>query len=391
MKWISILKKSGTKSSISGKQIAVKNIYSVGSLKEFAEKHNITWEELLNFNKKLLKKYSRITNDEDKERFKRNLQGEALVVGYKTVESVTSTLDSVIQKEGILTFEKDIISKIDKLGSEINDIRDENKTLVEIVKSFIAKEKLTTELNEIKSKLKEEESRRQDIENQLHLFKEKVIIADFLVQYAEVVNEFFILIRSGHNKALELYRKLQTTDEKSHIVLGQLLMKYNINLPQNTGVWEGIVTEITKNQVTSNPDLIKKFKQYSTTKEIDEKFKSMLLKDILQRYASCILILTEELSNLSKFTNNFQDIIREFENYFLSFEKQLHNKIINLGLDLKYVPLFKDSNDFKGFTHRINQICSLPYKNVNGLEENAILEIVSYGFDDTEKTKVILA
>jgi hypothetical protein len=391
MKWISILKKSGTKSSISGKQIAVKNIYSVGSLKEFAEKHNITWEELLNFNKKLLKKYSRITNDEDKERFKRNLQGEALVVGYKTVESVTSTLDSVIQKEGILTFEKDIISKIDKLGSEINDIRDENKTLVEIVKSFIAKEKLTTELNEIKSKLKEEESRRQDIENQLHLFKEKVIIADFLVQYAEVVNEFFILIRSGHNKALELYRKLQTTDEKSHIVLGQLLMKYNLNLPQNTGVWEGIVTEITKNQVTSNPDLIKKFKQYSTTKEIDEKFKSMLLKDILQRYASCILILTEELSNLSKFTNNFQDIIREFENYFLSFEKQLHNKIINLGLDLKYVPLFKDSNDFKGFTHRINQICSLPYKNVNGLEENAILEIVSYGFDDTEKTKVILA
>jgi hypothetical protein len=391
MKWISILKKSGTKSSISGKQTAVKNIYSVGSLKEFAEKHNITWEELLNFNKKLLKKYSRITNDEDKERFKRNLQGEALVVGYKTVESVTSTLDSVIQKEGILTFEKDIISKIDKLGSEINDIRDENKTLVEIVKSFIAKEKLTTELNEIKSKLKEEESRRQDIENQLHLFKEKVIIADFLVQYAEVVNEFFILIRSGHNKALELYRKLQTTDEKSHIVLGQLLMKYNINLPQNTGVWEGIVTEITKNQVTSNPDLIKKFKQYSTTKEIDEKFKSMLLKDILQRYASCILILTEELSNLSKFTNNFQDIIREFENYFLSFEKQLHNKIINLGLDLKYVPLFKDSNDFKGFTHRINQICSLPYKNVNGLEENAILEIVSYGFDDTEKTKVILA
>lgn len=418
MKWIPIFKRSGlsgTNLPKSGKQIAVKITYPGGSLTEFAKKNDITFEDLIKFNRKLLRKYKSITNDPAKERFRSKIQGKELIVGYKSVEtdtlsdssstasfinhdnaikeSVPSSEESVSRKR--YEFEqKSIRAKIDELGITINKIQAKNISVEEIVNSFIEKEKLIKELNDTKFKLDSEKKEKQDLKNEINDYSEKLIRTDFLKQYAEVVVEYFRLVKAGYDKALELYRKLQNIDETSSVILGQLLMKYNLNLPHNTGKWEEILDGIIRNQLTSNNDLINSFRQYTTNEEKISEFKSILFKDIIKSFASAILILTEEISNLSKFIKNNENntIIKEYEQYFRNFTKQLTDLTINIGLDFEHVPLFRHSKGIMGFTERASQECSLPYRILLGhLEKDSILEVVSYGFDKDEKTKVILA
>ena len=413
--YFSVFKKSWSNLFKSRKKYKDTKPYSGGSLTEFAENNNISLKDLVKFNRKNLKKYMKLT-DQAKKEFQEKLKGEYLIVGYKynkveapsdsgaftdlkdktatNEETFSLTKDSGYQKEDELNLghqNRMLAKKITELEDTVNIIQAKSQSVEEIVNSFIEKESLIKELNDTKIKLNNEVSEKKILEGKIHLYSEKLIWTDYLKQYAELVEEYFQLAKSGYQKAAELYRKLQNADESGSLILGQLLMKYNLNLSANTGVWEEIINGITQNQVTSNTNLIKSFIQYPTNEEKLREFKRILFKDIVKNLASCMLILTEEMCNLSRFINNNESRIHEFEQYFSDFAKQLHSKTINLGLDFKHVPLFKDSQGYKGFTQRANLTFSPPYKHVlRGLEENTILEVVSYGFDRDDKTKVVL-
>jgi len=414
MKWFSILKKSKAKPSVPEKLIPIKIRYSGESFTEFAEKNDISRDKLFRLNDKRLKKYEKITDNVKRESFKKKLQGSDLIVGYKSTgaDIITDSdtkpyLTNNITDNGDkrLSFEKNeyqksvktssqenrIIARIDEIEYEVSRIREKNRTLEGIITSFIEKEKLTSQLNETRIQLNKEISEKQALEDKLVIYADKVILTEFLVQFAEIAEEYFNMAETVYNKTLELYRKLSNNkDENCSVILGQLLMKYNLSLPPDIGTWKEILKEI-KNKVTSSPDLINSFRQIVSEEEKLKEFKRILFRDNLKKHASCTLILTEELSNLSKFINGNEAITREYENYFSDISKSLHGKIVNLGLDFKYVPLFTDSKEYMGFTQRINQECSLPYKNVlQTLQKNSILEIISYSFDENEKTKIIL-
>ena len=392
--------------------IPVKVPFQGSSLTAFAQFNKIKLKRLEKLNPGLFPGYAKLS-DAEKSEIVKKLKGKELIVGFKRSKSepiskeefkpyssvtnsfsddpLQSELKSAYPKEEKPIFDdRDMVSRIRTLESVVEKIRQNNLKLDSVVSSFVEKENLAAEINNLKTRLDDSNRDKQKLLNKLDLFSGKVVIADFLDNYAGLVDALFSVIKSGYGKALELYSKIQTSDERCSSIVAQLLTKYYQNLPPNSGTWEEVVMEIARNKATSNPVIISTFRQIQTEEEKLREFKRILSKEVLEKYASSILILTGELTVLSRFTGNAYPVVREFEQFFDDFSGVLTSRIVNTGLEFKAVPLFKNYERFAGLTQQINQTCSLPYRQIRDIEKNSILEIISYGFGG-EKTKIILA
>jgi|WetSurMetagenome_2_1015567.scaffolds.fasta_scaffold04488_4 hypothetical protein len=382
------------------------------SLSAFAEGNRVTLSKLCKLNPDLLQGYTKLTEVQRHEIVKR-LQGKELIIRYKQTKQeflsrgeFKSNLSgentesdypppyesgSDFQKEAkpILN-DNEIVTRIKALESVVEKIRLNNVKLDSVVSSFVEKENLIAEINNLKSGLDDSKREKLKLENQLGLLSGKVVLTDFLDNYTAKADAFFSTVRSGYGKALELYNKIQVSDEKSSLIVAQLLMKYNQNIPADAGIWEAVVQEMISNRATSHPVIISTFRQIQTEEEKLREFKRILNKNVLEKYASNMLILAGELAVLSSFTGNYSPSVKEFEQFFDDYAKLLSSRVTNTGLEFKPVPLFKNYEGFAGLTQQISQDCSLPYRHIKDIERNSILEIISIGFGG-EKTKIILA
>lgn len=394
-------------------------IYPGGDFNDFAKTFNISLKQLYKMNKDIFEKYELLSSNQ-KERFRNNLGGKDLIIGFTKdshVPSITpmgefdhqNNEDEIIKTfnlepsnsndfiERLRKAEMNIINKIESLSSnrdatqKIENQQSEIESLKEKRDQYNKdRDNVLKELNVLQVEFTANEKEKQRIEADLRLYTDKVIFVDFLEPYARVASEYFSVANAGYQKAIELFKKLSNTDPESSIIIAQLLLKYQSNIPQRIGNWDQILVEIKENKVTSNSDLIRSFMQIPNIDEKLKEFKRILFKEIFEKYSSSLLILAEELCKLNKFTNANNSVIQEFEQYFIKFGQELQNKTKAIGLELNFVPLFENYTKYAAFTKLASQSCSLPYRKVHDLEKDAVLEVISYGFGN-EETKVILA
>ena len=392
----------------------IKKKFQGGRLSDFARNNNINLYDLEKFNKSLLKGYSKMDDDERK-KLQKNIEGEFLIVSYNTNEyssddnivkdfeqpviinnfpqtQNTSELSSQIQR-----METRILNKIESLASN-KEASQKIENLQKEIESFKGKitllnkdiEQSNQKINELNSELTQVHKKKQEIEGEYLKYSEKVIFVDYLEPYAKATYDYYNFCLSGYTKALEYFQKLNHSDSEIVSIVSQLLVKFNSNIPNKTNHWVGVINEIKDSKATANIDLIRSLKQIPNNEEKSKEFRRILLKEVFEKYSSSIFILTEELSNLSKFTADNASVVKDIEHFFTSFKSELHSKSKAIGLDLNYVPLFEHYEKYAAFTKLANQTCSLPYKNIKNIPKDSVLEIINYGFGN-EETNVILA
>jgi hypothetical protein len=392
----------------------IKKKFQGGRLSDFARNNNIALYDLEKFNKSLLKGYSKM-DDHERKKLQKNIEGEFLIVSYKTDESSnddnivrdfeqpivnnnfqptqnTSELSSQIQR-----MESRILNKIESLASN-KEASQKIENLQKEIESFKGKitllnkdiEQGNQKINELNNELTQVHKKKQEIEGEYLRYSEKVIFVDYLEPYAKATYNYYNFCQSGYIKALEYSQKLNHSDSELVSIVSQLLVKFNSNIPNKINHWVGVINEIKDSKTTANFDLISSLKQIPNNEEKSKEFKRILLKEGFEKYSSSIFILAEEFSNLSKFLNDSTSVVKDFEQFFTSFKSDLHSKSKAIGLDLNYVPLFEHYEKYAAFTKLANQTCSLPYKNIKNISKDSVLEIINYGFGN-EETNVILA
>ncbi len=394
----------------------IKKKFQGGKLHDFARNNKVDLYDLEKFNKLLLKGYLKM-NDNEIKQLEKNIEGEFLIVSYNNNEysnddddnSVndfeqpvlnnnfpqtqnTNELSSQIQR-----MENRILNKIESLASN-KEASQKNENLQKEIESYKGKitllnkdiEQSNQKINELNSELTQVHKKKQEIESEYLKYFEKVIFVDYLEPYAKATYDYYNFCLSGYIKALEYFQKLNNSDSELVSIVSQLLVKFNSNIPNKTNHWVGVINEIKDSKATANIDLIRSLKQIPNNEEKSKEFKRILLKEVFEKYSSSIFILTEEFSNLSKFTNDSASVVKDFEQFFTSFKSELHSKSKTIGLDLNYVPLFEHYEKYAAFTKLANQTCSLPYKNIKNITKDSVLEIINYGFGN-EETNVILA
>ena len=392
--------------------------YNGGELTEFAEKMGITRSKLIKYNSDLLGDYENL-NRKEKDKLKNNVRGKNLIIGYSNVYSEPSKSyaedEPFIQKpqtssepyqqsqntnelsSQIQRMETRIINKIESLASN-KEASQKIENLQKEIESYNGKitllhkdiEQGNQKINELNSELTQVHKKKQEIEGEYLKYSEKVIFVDYLEPYAKATYDYYNFCQSGYLKALEYSQKLNHSDSELVSIVSQLLVKFNSNIPNKTNHWVGVINEIKDSKATANIDLIRSLKQIPNNEEKNKEFKRIVLKEVFEKYSSSIFILTEEFSNLSKFTNDSTSAVKDFEQFFTRFKSELHSKSKTIGLDLNYVPLFEHYEKYAAFTKLANQTCSLPYKNIKNITKDSVLEIINYGFGN-EETNVILA
>jgi len=397
----------------------IKKKFQGGRLSDFARNNNIDLYDLEKFNKSLLKGYSKM-EDNERKKLQKRIEGEYLILGYKideysndnniegdfeTASQNTQTIPESIQPQQntseissqIQRMESRILNKIESLASN-KEASQKIENLQKEIESFKGKitllnkdiEQGNQKINELNSELTQVHKKKQEIEGEYLKYSEKVIFVDYLEPYAKATYDYYNFCQTGYIKALEYFKKLNHSDSELVSIVSQLLVKFNSNIPNKTNHWVGVINEIKDSKATANIDLIRSLKQIPNNEEKSKEFKRILLKEVFEKYSSSIFILTEEFSNLSKFTNDSASAVKDFEQFFTSFKSELHSKLKTIGLDLNYVPLFEHYEKYAAFTKSANQSCSLPYKSIKNITKDSVLEIINYGFGN-EETNVILA
>lgn len=397
----------------------IKKKFQGGRLSDFARNNNIDLYDLEKLNKSLLKGYSKM-DDHERKKLQKRIDGEYLILGYKideysnynniegdfeTASQNTQTIPESIQPQQntseissqIQRMENRILNKIESLASnkeasqKIENQQKEIETLkIKITQQNKDIEKGNQENIGLNNELTLVHKKKQEIEDEYLKYSERVIFVDYLEPFAKATFDYYNFCQTGYVKALEYFQKLNHSDSELVSIVSQLLVKFNSNIPNKTNHWVGVINEIKDSKATANIDLIKSLKQIPNNEEKSKEFKRILLKEVFEKYSSSIFILTEEFSNLSKFSNDSTSVVKDFEQFFTGFKSELHNKSRAIGLDLNYVPLFEHYEKYAAFTKLANQTCSLPYKNIKNITKDSVLEIINYGFGN-EETNVILA
>gem|GEM_PF-2325651 len=401
-----------------GEKFPLYEKYSGGDFNEFAQKMNISRKKLFKYNEDKLCNYESMSHKE-KEKLKNNLRGKDFIIGYSEVYSEPSKTNNEFEQfnqkaqtniETIQQFqntsdissqiqrmESRILNKIESLASnkeasqKIENQQKEIETLkIKITQQNKDIEKGNQENIGLSNELTQVNKKKQEIESEYLKYSDKVIFVDYLEPYAKATYDYYNFCQTGYIKALDYFQKLNHSDSELVSIVSQLLVKFNSNIPNKTNHWVGVINEIKDSKATANIDLIRSLKQIPNNEEKSKEFKRILIKEVFEKYSSSIFILTEELSNLSKFTNDSTSFVKDFEQFFMSFKSELHAKSKAIGLDLNFVPLFEHYEKYAAFTKLANQTCSLPYKNIKNLSKDSVLEILNYGFGN-EETNVILA
>jgi predicted RNase H-related nuclease YkuK (DUF458 family) len=405
-------------------------------LSEFASDQGIDLDKLIKMNKKFIDPKYKSFSEKDKRNIQRELKGEKLIIGYKSSKADHSTMNPYFGS-------KDKISDLDdsnkfKMQNENETAHEDQNNLsqqlkrmeINILDAILSSssrgkdelEKLNRELTDLKNakiKLENEKSsilelntkiinekeellrkiQTTNIENEKNLadlnqLQEKVISVDYLTGYCESVLEYFHLCNEITLEAFSLSNGISQKDIKEGFPLQLLISNfYNsiTNLP--IGQWVQVLEDIKVTGLTNNKKIKGSFKQITTNDDRKKQFQQLLFTEVLVKYTSSILILAEAFRNIGHFQTSL-DINKDSKNVFEKYVSEIIIRGRTIGIEVKYVPLFKNFEDYLGQIESIDYKKGPIYSEVKGLEKDSIAEIVSYGvktsFEDS-KTLIILA
>ncbi len=410
-------------------------VFNSSSLKDFALKYGGV-KKLSELNPNLIPpNWDKLQNTE-KQRIINNLQGKRLIVrgesemSFGFQENKNSYNDEPMTKEWdtpketfvqstnfgnnnelsgqLRQMENNLIREI-QLGrsgnnnqNEINRLRNE-KTEVENKLRTLETDKrnLDAKLMQMQSDKTTAENNLQTamaetirVQNEIKELEERVIRVEFLKTYSESVFSYLKYCQQVSTDAYSVFNKINQLNPEQALVPGQLLMKFQsstISLP--FGNWLQITQDIKETSATTNKSLIYGISQFNSEEERKREFQRILYTELVTKYHSSILILAESFRNLERFQVSSESV-REIQKTFSDHVTTLLSKASAIGVETKYVPLFRSFEDYPGLGESVSQKVSIAFRSVHGLEKNSVAEILLYGWkieDGEEKTQFILA
>jgi len=388
------------------------------SLTDFANDHDLELMELLNFNKDTIDQNYHNYKENEQKKVESDLDGSKLIVSYKSIKKQTN--DSMFDDEDtdfinattkkhsgnkirrgdnfsmqLEQLQHNLIHEIRKAGRSANDsnelgnlkseiatLKNENNRLKEAQTDFKNERSLFT------GQRQEFYTQNKSLSARVAEFESRVIMVDSLKAYANSVCAYLTFCRQVSTEAYQVFNKIQTSET------GLLLMNFQVSVnPVPIGNWMQIVQDIKETGATTNKNLIRSFSQIQNENEKLKEFQRQLFKEALVTYTSHLLILAEAFRNLSRFHVTSERTV-DMQDTFGRYVSEIINKAKTVGIDIKYVPLFKNFEEYLGQTESTDRNRSIAYKEIKGLQKGDIAEIVSYGvktiFEDS-RTYIILA
>lgn len=417
--WWFIKRKSST-----NKEAISANFNGNKSLSQFAQDNNITLAELIKYNKGVIeKKYESLSGPERK-KVQQGIKNQKLIVGFQTKETDFSfqgetNVEQPLNENPKETFaqptnfennelsgqlrqmENNLLREIQRANSnnnnsnEINRLKSEKMELENKLQGFDTKIKqLQSDKSNLESNLQSANAEKSQIQTEISNLKERVIAVDFLKGYSDSVFSYLKFCQQVTADAYNSFNKISQQNPKQAFVAGHLLMKFQTSANSiPVGNWLQTVQDIKDTGATTNKQLIRSFAQIQNDSEKQKEFQRLLFTEVLTKYSSNILILAEAFKNLSRF-QVAPEFANEIQTTFSKHVTEIINKAKAAGLEIKYVSLFKNFEEYLGQIESVDRERSLAYKEISGLQKNEIAEINSYGaktnFEDS-KTYVILA
>ncbi len=294
----------------------------------------------------------------------------------------------------LMQMEKNLITEIKSTSSKVNEsLHEINRLSSENLQLKSDKQKLSALNTEFENKIDAIIAENKKASTELHQIKEKILVADYLKSYAESCFAFLKYCEQVSADAYGLFNRISAKAPAKASSLGFLLVRFQTstnNIP--IGNWLQIVQDIKDTGATTNRQLIRSFAQIQSDDERLREFQRVFLSEVLTKYSSSMLILAEAFRNLEHFQVP-AEWTSDMKNVFNKHVVEITNKAKATGLTLKYVPLFKNFEEYVGQIEAVDAEKSLAYREVNNLGKGAIAEIVSYGiktsFEET-KTRIIL-
>lgn len=303
--------------------------------------------------------------------------------------------------------ENNLITEIKRVGSgnnksnDISRLKGEKEQMENKVKALeTEKHHLVSTLEQLQKDKTTSESSLQTIshennrvQDEIKKLKEKVIEVNYLREYCDSVSSYLQFCQQVSTDIYNFLNKIPQQNSKQGFSIGSLLINFqnsNNNIP--VGNWLQIVKDINDAGVTTNKQLIRSFSQIGSDGEKLKEFQRLLFTEVLTKYSSNILILAEAFRNLSRFQVP-QKLANEAQSTFGNHVDKFLRQSKTIGMEIKYVQLFKNFEDYLGQIESVDRERTLVYKEVSGLQKNEIAEIISFGiktnFEDS-KTFVIL-
>jgi len=282
-----------------------------------------------------------------------------------------------------------------RLNQELSLLKNEMNTLITERRNLdLNLRQLQAEKIDAQTRVQELGNTHNEIATELNSLKEKINSAEYLKGYAESVASFLQQSEQILLDAYSYFDKLSQQYPQQSFPVSALLVRFqDIVNPLPVGNWWQIVQDIRENGVIVSKKLIRSLSQIKSDQERQKEFQRMLFSEMLSKYSSAVLILAEAFRNIDRFhvpPAAGTDVRQVFGAHITA----LINKLKAVNLEVKYVQLFRNFEDYLSEVQSIDKTRSLAYREIGNLEKGSIAEIVSYGmrsgFEDT-KTTIILA
>jgi len=237
-------------------------------------------------------------------------------------------------------------------------------------------------------KLEHKKAELQQISDGL---KEHVYFLSGYESFLSSQQPFFSRLITIQNTIKELYQDGLENDSsrKDLDCLGHIINKFQNNQEQisgNISQWEQVFRDLPHGGVITEQGLLQRLKSETTDESRIKILGELLIREIYKKYVSNLLIMIEEIRNLSYFINGRSDLsidsLSDDLNFLITQTPQVS------GLKINYIPLFAnfEETEYKNadFNASQNDPVGPLYRNIK-IEKNFILEVKSYGLGEPSK------
>ncbi len=249
---------------------------------------------------------------------------------------------------------------------------------------------------------KTQEATISNLQKEIDYFADKIIKTPHLqaigrgfYQYIEMLQSIPVAATDFYNECLVVEKDSLNTE-----TVRKMIEKYNIGIlpmASSLGKWAQITNLLKNTGCISDGILCQKLTRESLTHDEQKKIvREYIFKDLLNQYINNTLLLTEEMSNLHRFSGMQDQRAKAATHKFKPMVSQLLQQARqDANLEINYIPLFESYEKYTEFMKEIDDEPGNLYQAVKELNRNDVIEVKSYGFKkingfETPDTKVII-
>jgi hypothetical protein len=241
-----------------------------------------------------------------------------------------------------------------------------------------------------------------NLQKEIDYFSDKIIKTPHLQAIGRGFSQYIEKLQSVPIAATDFYNECLVVEKDSlnTETVRKMIEKYNIGtlpMASSLGKWAQIMNLLKNTGCISDAILCQKLTRESLTNDEQKKLiREYIFRDLLNQYINNTLLLSEEMSNLHRFSGVQDQRAKAATHKFKPIVLQLLQQARqDANLEINYVPLFESYEKYTEFVREVDDEPGNLYQIVKELNRNDVIEVKSYGFKiingfETTETKVII-